>query len=83
MEQALTIYTTSWCGYCIRLKRQLTAHDITFREINIEHDPEAARTVERINGGYRTVPTVHFADGTALTNPSLRQIQQRLDSGAA
>ena len=31
-----------------------------------------------VNGGNRTVPTVVFADGTALTNPSLTEVQAQL-----
>jgi mycoredoxin len=31
------------------------------------------------NGGNRTVPTLVFADGTALTNPSLDQVKAQLD----
>jgi mycoredoxin len=31
-----------------------------------------------VNGGNRTVPTVAFADGTALTNPSIEQVRRNL-----
>lgn len=31
-----------------------------------------------VNGGNQTIPTVVFADGTALTNPSLAQVTERL-----
>lgn len=82
MDKAPTIYTTSWCGYCIRLKRQLAEHDVDFREVDIEHDPDAAGTVARLNAGNQTVPTVVFSDGTALTNPSLRQVKQQISSRA-
>jgi mycoredoxin len=34
--------------------------------------------VEKANGGNQTVPTVLFADGTTLTNPSLAQVKQKL-----
>ena len=30
------------------------------------------------NGGNRTVPTLLFADGTALTNPSIDQVKAQL-----
>ena len=30
------------------------------------------------NGGNRTVPTLMFADGTALTNPSIDQVKAQL-----
>ena len=74
----LTMYTTPWCGYCVRLKRQLTDAGIAFDEVDIEQDPAAADIVEAVNNGNQTVPTLVFADGSALTNPSLAQITDRL-----
>jgi mycoredoxin len=79
----LTMYSTTWCGYCRRLKIQLDAAGVPFDEVNIERDPEAAAFVERVNGGNRTVPTLRFGDGTALTNPSLTQVMAKLDALAA
>lgn len=74
----LTMYSTEWCGYCRRLKSQLDREGITHTIVNIEHDAEAAAFVEHANGGNRTVPTVRFADGTTLTNPSLREVKKVL-----
>jgi mycoredoxin len=34
--------------------------------------------VSSVNGGNHTVPTVKFADGSALTNPDAAQIKQKL-----
>ena len=34
---ALTIYSTTWCGYCRRLKTQLDEAGIGYSEIDIEH----------------------------------------------
>ena len=45
---------------------------------DIEQDAEAAARVEQINGGNRTVPTVVFPDGSAATNPSLKEVKERL-----
>jgi mycoredoxin len=70
----LTVYTTVWCGYCQRLKAQLGRAGISFREVDIEHDPAAATFVASVNGGNRTVPTVLLPDGSALTNPTIDQI---------
>ena len=75
---ALTMYTTTWCGYCMRLKAQLARADIHIEEVDIEVDPEAAAFVESVNGGNQTVPTVVFPDGTAMTNPSLAQVKEKL-----
>lgn len=76
----ITMYSTTWCGYCRRLKTQLDASGIGYTEVNIETDPEAAAFVENVNGGNQTVPTVVFPDGSATTNPSLAEVKQRLQA---
>ncbi|MDT4922538.1 MAG: mycoredoxin [Pseudonocardiales bacterium] len=74
----LTMYTTGWCGYCVRLKSGLEREGIEFDEVNIEAEPGAADLVMEVNGGNRTVPTLLFPDGTAMTNPSVRQVKDKL-----
>ena len=74
----VTIYTTNWCGYCVRLKHGLQDAGIQYDEIDIEHVEGAADVVMDVNGGNRTVPTLVFADGTALTNPSVAEVRAKL-----
>jgi mycoredoxin len=74
----LTMYTTTWCGYCSRLKSMLQREGIDYDEVNIELDDTAAELVMKVNGGNRTVPTVVFPNGTALTNPTLAQVKAEL-----
>lgn len=74
----LTMYTTTWCGYCTRLKSGLEREGIAYREVNIELDDTAAALVMSVNGGNRTVPTLVFPDGQALTNPSLAEVKAQL-----
>lgn len=76
----LTMYTTPWCGYCRQLKRMLARDDIEFVEVDIEQQPAAADYVMDVNGGNQTVPTVVFADGSALTNPSIADVKARLNA---
>jgi mycoredoxin len=73
-----TVFTTSWCGYCIRLKSQLDRDGIEFREINIEQHADGAAIVASVNDGNLTVPTVVFPDGSTLTNPSASEVRTRL-----
>jgi mycoredoxin len=75
---SLTMYSTPWCGYCHRLKRQLGDEGIAFEDVDLEQDPEAARFVAAVNDGNHTVPTLRFSDGSTLTNPSLLQVTTRL-----
>ncbi|BDB40964.1 MULTISPECIES: mycoredoxin Mrx1 [Mycobacterium] len=75
---ALTLYSTTWCGYCFRLKTALKAQGIPYHEIDIERDPAAAEFVGSVNGGNHVVPTVKFADGSTLTNPSAGEVKAKL-----
>jgi len=76
--EALTIYSTVWCGYCRRLKSQMEREGIPFVEVDIEDVPGAADLVMSVNGGMQTVPTLVFPGGSALTNPSLAEVKAQL-----
>ena len=75
---SFVMYSTSWCGYCKRLKSQLAEVGVNFEEINIEEVPGTAEIVEKVNGVNRTVPTLVFRDGEAMTNPSAKQVVEKL-----
>ena len=74
----LTMYSTTWCGYCHRLRSQLDREGIGYRIVDIERDHTAAEFVMGVNGGNQTVPTVRFPDGSTLTNPTINQVKQQL-----
>lgn len=75
---ALTMYTTSWCGYCARLKTALRSSGLEWTEIDIERNPDAAEFVGSVNGGNHVVPTVLYSDGTTATNPSISDVKKKL-----
>ncbi len=74
------MFSTDWCGYCKRLKRQLNENGISFQEINVEEEMIYVSFVEKVNGGNRVVPTLLFSDGQALTNPSVIAVREKLAS---
>lgn len=74
----LTLYTTSWCPFCIRLKTGLARAGQDYAEIDIEDHPEAAEFVGSVNGGNHVVPTALFADGSTATNPSVGDVLTKL-----
>lgn len=83
MSGTVTMYSTTWCGYCRRLKGQLDREGIGYTEVNIEQDPKSAAFVESVNNGNQTVPTVLVTpagggEAIAMTNPSLAQVKQAL-----
>jgi mycoredoxin len=78
MTQPLTMYTTPWCGLLPEAQESARPRRDRAPEVDIEREPEAAEFVMTVNGGYQTVPTLLFADGSTLTNPSVRAVKQRL-----
>lgn len=76
---ALTLYTTTWCPYCSRLKKLLDEKEIGYTEVDVEADAEAAAFVESVNDGNRVVPTALYSDGTTATNPPASQVRKKLE----
>ena len=78
--EGITMFSTTWCGYCRNLKGQLDRAGIPYAEVNIEEVDGTAELVAAVNGGNQTVPTVIFPDGTTATNPSLAEVTARLSA---
>jgi len=75
---AVTMYSTTWCGYCHRLRSQLDREGIAYEVVDIERTPDAATFVEQVNHGNQTVPTLVYGDGSAQTNPSVADVKAKL-----
>ncbi len=77
------IYSTAWCGDCVRIKNFLLEFGMTngdgYEEIDIDQNPEAADYVMEVNGGNKSVPTIVFEDGTSLTEPSVIELEDKLE----
>ena len=74
----IKVYSTTWCGDCVRSKRTLDQHGVDYQDINIENDPSAVALVKRINRGSRSVPTIVFPDDSTLTEPNSRELTDKL-----
>lgn len=75
-DPQVTIYTRPWCGSVMRVKRWLDNRGIPYTEIDISKDQEAARHVEELNGGHRSVPTL-LVDGVYVaTEPSTAELER-------
>jgi glutaredoxin len=66
----IVMYGTLWCGDCHRSRAFLDEHEVPYTFIDIDDDPDAAVIVERMQRGGRSVPTIVFADGATLIEPS-------------
>lgn len=58
---AITIYTTSYCPYCVRAKQLLAHKKLDFVEVDVSHD-DARRAWLVETTGLRTVPQVFVGD---------------------
>jgi glutaredoxin 3 len=56
--QAITIYTTPFCGFCHSAKRLLAQKGVKFHEIDVSSDPAQRAEMVRRAGGRRTVPQI-------------------------
>jgi glutaredoxin 3 len=55
------MYTTRWCGYCVRAKALLESRGIEFEEISLDDDPAFRQTLHDLTGGW-TVPQILIDD---------------------
>ena len=76
----IIFYGTNWCGQCFGSRKVLQQKGVDFIEIDIDENPDAAEKVLEINGGFRSVPTILFPDGSYLVEPSTSQLQSKLES---
>jgi glutaredoxin 3 len=60
----IQLYTTRWCGYCVRAKALLDSHGLEYEEISLDGDPGFRQRLLELTGGW-TVPQV-ILDGRPI-----------------
>jgi glutaredoxin 3 len=53
----IQMYTTRWCGYCVRAKALLDGKKVDYEEIVLDDDAEFRRRLQELTGGW-TVPQI-------------------------
>ncbi len=76
----IKVYGTTWCIDTKRARDYLDKNQISYEWIDIDKDEEAANFVKTVNKGFRSVPTIIFADGTMLVEPSVTELGMKLSS---
>ncbi len=56
----IRMYTTRWCGYCVRAKALLDARGLPYEEVDLGDDLDRGRLNE-LTGGW-TVPQIVIGD---------------------
>ena len=60
----IRVYSTRWCGYCVRAKALLESRGIEYEEISLDNDPAFRRKLFDLTGGW-TVPQI-LIDGRPI-----------------
>jgi mycoredoxin len=74
----ITLYTSNWCAHAMSVEGFLQKYNVPVNMINIDGNREARERLIEINGGYASVPTLIFPDGSKLTEPSFGQLREKL-----
>lgn len=77
-QAKIIIYGTSWCGGTSRARRVFEEENIEYEWVDIDRDEAAARFVESVANGFRSVPTIVFPDSSVLVEPSTYQLREKL-----
>jgi glutaredoxin 3 len=60
----IQMYTTRWCGYCVRAKALLDSRGLAYEEISLDDDPAFRQRLLDLTGGW-TVPQI-LIDGRPI-----------------
>ena len=60
----VVVYSTRWCGYCVRAKALLDSRGIEYEEVLLDDDPSFRARLHELTGGW-TVPQI-LVDGQPI-----------------
>jgi mycoredoxin len=78
MSEKIMVYGSPVCGMVPPVRGVLDRAGASYEYIDISRDAEARQRVQVINDGLESVPTLEFPDGSTLTEPSLRELEEKL-----
>ena len=75
------IYTTTYCGYCVRAKDLLKRKGVAYEEIDVTSNDDLRSRLVEMSGGQRTVPQIFIGDTHVGGYTDLAQLEreQKLD----
>ena len=78
MSEKIMFYGTPVCGMVPGVRGVLDRAGASYEYVDISRDDVARQHVREINEGIESVPTLEFPDGDTLTEPSLRELEEKL-----
>ena len=73
----IVVYGTTWCAATQMVRRFLDRYGVSYRYVDLEHDPIAAERLRWLTGGTVSHPTVYIA-GEYLVEPTLSELEWAL-----
>src|ERR1700760_281838 len=82
-DAGITVIGAGWCPHCKRVKKFLTAHRVSYLNVDIDEQPEAVDRLKTLQDGGQIIPTVLYGDGTHDVNPSDELLARRIGLSTA
>ena len=79
-DKQIKVYGASWCKDCVRSKNLLNQLNVSYIWTDIEEQPEFLQLVKDLNEGKRVMPTIVFPDGSSLSEPSDKELLEKLST---
>ena len=77
-EPTITMYGAPWCSDCKRAKQFFGEQRVAYSFINVDEDADGLAYIEKVNNGKHIIPTIVFADGSVLVEPSNAELAAKL-----
>ena len=76
----IVMYSTQWCGDCVRSKKVFENLNVDFIEIDIDFDRDGFEIAKKLQNQNPRIPTIVFQDGTFLVEPSDIELTDKINS---
>ncbi len=77
-NEKVIMYGTQYCPMVRPVAGLLERAHVAYEYVDIGMDMAGKEVVLEINNGYASVPTLVFPDGTTMTEPSRREMEEKL-----
>ncbi len=79
-KSKIIMYSTQWCGDCVRSKKVFENLNVDFIEIDIDFDRDGFEIAKKLQNQNPRIPTIVFQDGTFLVEPTDIELTDKINS---
>ena len=78
-NEKIVMYGAMWCPDTLRTIAFFNNQKLEFEFKDIDNNEENTKFVEETNNGMRIIPTIVFANGTILSEPSNAELERTIE----